>query len=1133
MQIYDIANNFKTSFDVHDDAYIERALNKLDILFFRIPKGLGYSIQEEGYIEIPEGRFVVKEKKVSGKYYDIVGKPDIEVFQGEYIPNYTYTTQSFKSIMDQLLAGTGWTCVCTGVANRTLTGKTKTKWEIIQHALEVFKYEVRYDIKNKIIYADTLLGSDRGAYFHHEINLRELTVSSDTYDFCTKLIPIGKNDMTIEEVNGGLNYVVPTVPVHGKTIVKVWTDERYTVKANLMADAQEKVDIFSKPYKSYEADVIDLARLKPLTYNHLSYQVGDTITLVDRENKTTEKQRVIGKKEYLRDRLKDKVTIANRPKSITETSIKKISEDITVVKQYIDVLEGEIKLKASEENYSALESRMSEAEVKITDSAIVNTVTNSTKYTTDINSKESAFIKSGTMPPIEPYGKIWIDTSKLPNVFYRSDGTNWIKSTPTTAGEVGAYSATDGGKLANRVSEAESKITAEAITNTVRTSSLYISDLEEKEGSIVKQATAPVHAFGKLWLDTSRIPNILYRSNGTDWLKITPTTAAEVGAYSATAGATLFTEVSTVKQTTSELTAKFETQHIGTSNLLANSARLFSNALDNTARYTLEEELQEGEEVAISFKGYLGADRNRFAIYNTYTNTNSFLTTITNDDKGSDGVFRKKFTWVKGTSPNTELAIYALESTGTTVSRIEWANLVRGNVPPFDWVASEKELYTGITKTDRDGIEVGISTSPITTRTSYDGLRIINNEIGRPTAYFTNDGADINKLFADRVYSPHVLNKLKYTKNVYVAPIATGDKTGRDDQNKADSVMTALATALDGAKYLDDNAQINVNISQAINEDVFIHGIGGFGAINLIGAYGATKITGSIQVRDTTVRVNMSGITVVAIDTNAAIALVHATGPCMLDCTSMRIDGANQKKGFGAYYGALIRVKTSPIVNCTVAFDVSAFGQIFVHDTYGQNNAVVSSAQDMGMIGTYYRRPNGTTAKQEANGGKVEDLGAPTGSSFSYTPPAWATVSKTFRGVLRTENYGTGYVWRTGIWTQGSYDGTHQQGIAEFGTQISDFLNGSGGYQGLTNIIIRARRNTTSGVTEVVACKVGLPTTVATAGATRGSTVTGSAAALASALAAGSLTLKSTTSASSEYAVFDMIEISFDVQKRV
>ena len=50
------------------------------------------------------------------------------------------------------------------------------------------------------------------------------------------------------------------------------------------------------------------------------------------------------------------------------------------------------------------------------------------------------------------------------------------------------------------------------------------------ENLIIKQTTAPGHLSGRLWLDTSTIPNILYRSDGSKWIKITPTTPSDIGA---------------------------------------------------------------------------------------------------------------------------------------------------------------------------------------------------------------------------------------------------------------------------------------------------------------------------------------------------------------------------------------------------------------------------------------------------------------------------------------------------------------------------------------------------------------------------------------------------------------------------
>ena len=409
MEILDVNNQYTSSTEAYVDAYIEKVHNKLDILFFSIPKSLGSIIQEEGYVELPEGRFTVKEKKINGKYYDIVCKPDLESFEVFY-PNYTYTTRSFKSILDAVLTGTGWTCICPGTANKTLTGKNRTKFGILQHALELFGYEVRYDLKNKIIYADTILGEDKGAYFHHDLNLRELTVSSSTYDYCTRIIPIGKNDLGIESVNGGLNYLEPTVSTSNKVIYLIWTDERYTIAENLKAAAREKIDTFSKPYRSYEADLIDLARLSPSKYSHLGYQTGDIITLVDRENKSSEKQRVILKKEYLRDRLKDTATLSNRPKSITEdtkANMVTLQSDISVVKQYIEVLEGEITSKV-------------QAEVT---------------FAIDGLSIEAAILKQPTAPD-HLADRLWLDTSVTPNILKRSTGTEWVNASYTSDGIV-------------------------------------------------------------------------------------------------------------------------------------------------------------------------------------------------------------------------------------------------------------------------------------------------------------------------------------------------------------------------------------------------------------------------------------------------------------------------------------------------------------------------------------------------------------------------------------------------------------------------------------------------------------------------------------------------------------------------
>lgn len=85
--------------------------------------------------------------------------------------------------------------------------------------------------------------------------------------------------------------------------------------------------------------------------------------------------------------------------------------------------------------------------------------------------------------------------------------------------------------LTDRVALAEQKITNEAITQVVTSSSTYQENLAGLEPVVFKQTTAPAHALNRLWLDTSSAPNIMYRSTGTTWVKTAPTTAGEIGAY--------------------------------------------------------------------------------------------------------------------------------------------------------------------------------------------------------------------------------------------------------------------------------------------------------------------------------------------------------------------------------------------------------------------------------------------------------------------------------------------------------------------------------------------------------------------------------------------------------------------------
>lgn len=143
---------------------------------------------------------------------------------------------------------------------------------------------------------------------------------------------------------------------------------------------------------------------------------------------------------------------------------------ITATETSITALNGTVNLKVSTSDFnsyktsndsaiSSLTNRVSAAELKITDSAIVSTVRSSSAYLGDLALKERAITKSNTAPSSPESGQLWLDTSATPNILKRYTGSTWVKVTPTTASEVGAYSGSDGVALAGRMSTAESSIT--------------------------------------------------------------------------------------------------------------------------------------------------------------------------------------------------------------------------------------------------------------------------------------------------------------------------------------------------------------------------------------------------------------------------------------------------------------------------------------------------------------------------------------------------------------------------------------------------------------------------------------------------------------------------------------------------
>lgn len=323
-------------------------------------------LKEEYYIRTKTDEFVIKAKEASGDYNKYTAVLNVEELEGQQFPyGFASQEQTIRACLEFAFEGTGWTVgTCTVTKKRTIDKEeSATAWDVLQDCLKTYRCECIIDSINKRVNIYEQIGQDRGCYFVEGLNLRKLTPQSDTYEFYTRIIPIGKDGITIEWLHG--KEYLENYQYSKKIKTYTWKDERYTNTTSLIEDAEAKLDELSKPYKVYSADVVDLAAANPEYKDILDYGIGDTVRMVSKSTRTQEKQRIVKTVEHPEEPEKNTVELSNTTKTFaevqkTETELAKqeaisIANSTTkkVLADYSTTEEIETKITASKEEIEA------------------------------------------------------------------------------------------------------------------------------------------------------------------------------------------------------------------------------------------------------------------------------------------------------------------------------------------------------------------------------------------------------------------------------------------------------------------------------------------------------------------------------------------------------------------------------------------------------------------------------------------------------------------------------------------------------------------------------------------------------------------------------------------------------------
>lgn len=276
-------------------------------------------LKEEYYIRTKTDEFVLKAVEKGEQFNKYTAVLNVEELEGTAFPyGFESDKQTIKACLEFAFEGTGWHVgTCTVTKKRTIDEQEHvTAWDVLQKCLTTYRCECIIHSLTKTVDIYDRIGSDKGCYFMEGLNLRKISLKSDTYDFYTRIYPIGKDGITPKWLTG--KDYIDNFQYSSKIKAYVWKDERYTNTTSLIEDATAKIEEMSRPYKAYTAEVVDLANASEEYKDILSYGIGDTVTLVSKKTRTKEKQRIVKIREYPETPKKNTVEISNARKTFAE-----------------------------------------------------------------------------------------------------------------------------------------------------------------------------------------------------------------------------------------------------------------------------------------------------------------------------------------------------------------------------------------------------------------------------------------------------------------------------------------------------------------------------------------------------------------------------------------------------------------------------------------------------------------------------------------------------------------------------------------------------------------------------------------------------------------------------------------------
>lgn len=308
-----------------------------DELEFRVPvDGETYPhVAEETRVEYGDNYYLVKTINAPSTYAIVHCEIDLDFLRSDFWRAYDSGSKTLAELLASLLPS-GWSVQGSLPSiKRTIKIENATPYDVLNQAKSTYSVAYEWQTKSKVVtVVDPNATAPSGEYLTDELNLRSIAFKGKSEDFITRLYAYGKEGLTFAAINGGKEYI-DNLQYSGKIVCGVWEDERYTNPDSLKTDAEIMLAQLSVPQRSYDCDVIDLAKLDE-RYSLFDFAMYKVVTLIDRQRRTRMNHKIVEYKEYPDEPERNVLTLSTVVKDI-KRQLDGVREELGEVQSAVNV----------------------------------------------------------------------------------------------------------------------------------------------------------------------------------------------------------------------------------------------------------------------------------------------------------------------------------------------------------------------------------------------------------------------------------------------------------------------------------------------------------------------------------------------------------------------------------------------------------------------------------------------------------------------------------------------------------------------------------------------------------------------------------------------------------------------------